>query len=62
MLEMTPAVVAAFNSGDPHAYTEAAHQQIGTASLSHHVCALVLEGKTTVAEAMRLLGRNTNPD
>ena len=57
MLEMTPAVVAAFNSGDPHRYTEAAHQQIGALSLSHHVCSLVLEGKTSVAEAMRMLGR-----
>jgi MSHA biogenesis protein MshE len=58
LLEMTPPVVAAFNSGEPYAYAEAARRQIGNLSLAQHVCALVLQGRTTVAEAMRLMGNN----
>ncbi len=61
LLEMSPAVVAALNNGDPQVYVDAARRQIGSESLAHHVCRLVLEGKTTAAEAMRLIGLNTDP-
>jgi MSHA biogenesis protein MshE len=59
LLEMTPRVIDAFNGGDPHAYLNAARAEIGALSLSHHICSLVHEGKTTVAEAMRLVSHRS---
>ena len=58
LLEMTRSVVAAFNSGDVQAYMDAAQRAVGSLSLAHHVCELVLDGRTTVGEAMRLIGRS----
>ncbi|MBV8209479.1 MAG: Flp pilus assembly complex ATPase component TadA [Burkholderiaceae bacterium] len=60
LLEMTRGVVAAFNGGDTQAYMDAASRQIGNHSLAHNVCELVLAGRTTVGEAMRLVGRSND--
>jgi len=57
LLEMTPRVVAAFNGGDTQSYLDAAHKEIGELSLAHHVGNLVRQGRTTVQEGMRLIGR-----
>ncbi len=57
LLDMSPAVVSAFNGGDTDAYLRAAREAIGTLSLARHACELVLAGKTTVREAMRQVGR-----
>jgi MSHA biogenesis protein MshE len=58
LLDMTRAVVAAFNSGDIQAYLDAAQREVGELSLAHHVCELVQSGRTTVGEAMRLISRS----
>jgi MSHA biogenesis protein MshE len=58
LLDMTRSVVSAFNSGDMQAYTDAAQHEIGELSLARHVCELVLSGRTTVGEAMRLVSRS----
>jgi MSHA biogenesis protein MshE len=58
LLDMTRAVVAAFNSGDIQAYIDAAQREVGELSLAHHVCELVQSGRTTVGEAMRLISRS----
>ncbi len=57
LLDMTPRVVSAFNGGDTQAYLDAARREIGELSLAHHICELVRTGRTTVQEAMRLIGR-----
>jgi len=57
LLEMTPRVVTAFNGGDTQSYLTAAHREIGDMSLARHVGALVRQGRTTVQEGMRLIGR-----
>jgi MSHA biogenesis protein MshE len=57
LLDMSPRVVAAFNGGDTQAYLAAAHREIGELSLARHVCDLAQQGRTTVHEAMRLVGR-----
>ena len=62
LLEMTPRVVAAFNGGDTQTYLDAARREIGGMSLAHHVGDLVHAGRTTVQEAMRLIGRASEPD
>jgi MSHA biogenesis protein MshE len=56
LLEMTRGVVAALNSGDTQAYIDAARREIGQLSLANHLCELVQSGRTTVGEAMRLIG------
>jgi MSHA biogenesis protein MshE len=61
LLEMTPRVVAAFNGGETQTYLDAARREIGELSLAHHVCDLVQAGRTTVQEAMRLIGRASEP-
>jgi type II secretory ATPase GspE/PulE/Tfp pilus assembly ATPase PilB-like protein len=62
LLEMTPRVVAAFNGGETQAYLDAARREIGELSLAQHVCDLVQAGRTTVQEAMRLIGHASEPD
>jgi len=57
LLEMTVPVVSALHGEDQREYFEAARREIGTNSLARHACALVLEGRTDVIEAMRLIGR-----
>ena len=58
LLDMTRSVVAALNSADTQAYMDAAHCEIGQLSLANHVCELVQSGRTTVSEAMRLIGHS----
>jgi MSHA biogenesis protein MshE len=62
LLEMSPRVVAAFNGGETQTYLDAARREIGERSLAHHVCDLVQTGRTTVQEAMRLIGRASESD
>jgi MSHA biogenesis protein MshE len=62
LLEMTPRVVAALNGGETQVYLDAARREIGELSLAHHICELVQTGRTTVQEAMRLIGRAAEPD
>ncbi len=61
LLDMSPEVVNALNSGDAVAYANAARQEIGALSLARHACDLVLCGQTTVREAMRTIGRVHEP-
>ena len=54
MLEMTREVAAAANRSDPAEFVQLAQQQMGGQTLRRHAVALVLAGKTTVSEAMRV--------
>ena len=54
MLEMTRPVVEAANQPDPAVFIEAARRQIAGHTLKDHAIELVIEGKTTVEEAMRI--------
>jgi MSHA biogenesis protein MshE len=53
-LEMTQSVVAAANSDDPAAFLREARAQMAGRTLKHDALRLVLEGRTTVEEAMRV--------
>lgn len=54
MLEMTEAVADAANHHDPAHFMKVAYAQMGGQTLRRHAVALVVTGKTTVAEAMRI--------
>jgi MSHA biogenesis protein MshE len=54
MLEMTPELVAAANREDPAGFVAAARAQIAGSSLQDHAIRLALEGRSTVAEVMRV--------
>ena len=54
MLEMTNDVVEATNQGDPNAFVEAAREQMAGNTLRRDAVRLVLAGRTTVDEAMRV--------
>jgi len=54
MLEMTPDLVHAANVADPNTFLEAARPQLKGHTLTDHALALVYEGRTTVAEAMKV--------
>ncbi len=54
MLEMTKPVVEAANREDPAEFVRAAREQMGRNTLRRHAAQLVVEGKTTVDEAMRV--------
>jgi len=54
LLEMTQTVVDAANDIDPAVFLKAANQQMGGQTLRRHAVQLVVEGRTTVAEAMRI--------
>jgi MSHA biogenesis protein MshE len=54
MLEMTPELVHLANQEDPSAFTAHARQAFAAFTLRRHALALVAEGRTTVAEAMRV--------
>ncbi len=54
MIEMTPELVALASQDDPRAFTEAARRQFADLTLRKHALQLVKEGRTTVAEAMRI--------
>ncbi len=54
MLEMTEAVADAANHHDPTHFMKVAQQQMAGETLRRHAVALVVAGKTTVLEAMRI--------
>lgn len=54
MLEMTQAVADAANHHDPAHFMKVAQAQMGGQTLRRHAVALVVAGKTTVSEAMRI--------
>jgi MSHA biogenesis protein MshE len=54
MLEMTRPVVEAANQADPAVFVQAARKQMEGQTLRDHAVELVLAGRTTVDEAMRI--------
>jgi len=54
MLEMTAPLAEAVNHHDPNHFIKTARSQMGGWSLRRHAVALVVNGKTTVSEAMRV--------
>ena len=54
LLEMTKEVVDAANHPDPAHFLKAAHAEMKGETLRRHAVQLVVEGRTTVAEAMRI--------
>jgi len=54
MLEISEAVAEAVNHSDPTHFLKVAQQQMAGQTLRRHAVALVVAGKTTVAEAMRV--------
>jgi MSHA biogenesis protein MshE len=54
LLEMTSAVAAAANHADPAHFLAAAQTQMAGETLRRHAVALVVQGRTTIAEAMRI--------
>lgn len=54
LLEMTRAVVDAANHQDPAHFMKVAQSEMGGHTLRRHAVALVVNGKTTIAEAMRV--------
>jgi len=53
-LEMTNALVEAANHGDPNAFVRLGRQQMGGNTLRRDAVRLVIEGRTTIDEAMRV--------
>ena len=53
-LEMTPPLVEAANEGDPTAFMAAGREQMGGNTLRRDVVRLVINGRTTISEAMRV--------
>ncbi len=56
-LEMTNEIVDSINDGDPNVYVQAARQQMVGNTLRADALRLVLAGRTTVDEAMRITGQ-----
>lgn len=54
MLEMTRPIVEAAGHANPAVFTRVAQEEMGGETLRRHATALVVAGKTTVAEAMRV--------
>ena len=54
MIEMTPELVHLANSDDPAGFNAAAERHFAKFTLRSHVLQLVAEGRTTLAEAMRV--------
>ncbi|MRX11671.1 MSHA biogenesis protein MshE [Pseudoduganella sp. FT25W] len=54
LLEMTRAVVDAANDPDPSNFLKVAQQQMAGETLRRHAVQLVVQGRTTVSEAMRI--------
>jgi MSHA biogenesis protein MshE len=54
MLEMTPELVRAANRADPNLFIETARRHMKGHTLTDHGLALVLEGRTTVSEAIKV--------
>ncbi len=56
ILTMTPALARTLRSGTLHDFEAAAQQELADATIAQRVLQLVLDGKTTVAEAMKIAG------
>jgi MSHA biogenesis protein MshE len=56
VLEMSAPVIEALHSGDTQHYMDSAKREIGPLSLARHACELVITGRTTAREAMRMVG------
>jgi len=54
LLEMTRAVTDAANHPDPAHFLKVAHAEMGGETLRRHGVALAVQGRTTIAEAMRI--------
>jgi MSHA biogenesis protein MshE len=54
LLEMTRAVTDAANHVDPAHFLKAAHAEMAGETLRRHAVQLVVQGRTTIAEAMRI--------
>jgi MSHA biogenesis protein MshE len=54
LLEMTQAVVDASHSTDSGHFMKVAHAQMRGETLRRHAVHLVIQGRTTIAEAMRI--------
>ncbi|TFW22397.1 GspE/PulE family protein [Duganella callida] len=54
LLEMTRTVVDAANDPDPSHFLRVAQQQMGGDTLRRHAVQLVIQGRTTISEAMRI--------
>ena len=54
LLEMTSAVVDAANHQDPAHFLKAAHAEMAGNTLRRHAVQLAVQGRTTIAEAMRI--------
>jgi MSHA biogenesis protein MshE len=54
MLEMTQAVTEAANQEDSNTFVRIAREQIGTNTLRNHAAHLVMSGRTTAEEAMKI--------
>ena len=59
-LEMTNEVVDAINDGDPNIYVQAARRQMVGNTLRDDALRLILAGRTTVDEAMRITGQTAD--
>ncbi len=55
LLEMTPPLAAAIHSGDSVLFERVARESLGQGSIERRTLALVLDGQTTVAEAMNVV-------
>ncbi|HWU84659.1 MAG TPA: ATPase, T2SS/T4P/T4SS family, partial [Rhodocyclaceae bacterium] len=53
-LEMTPPLVEAANEGDPNGFMLVGREQMGGNTLRHDAVRLVVSGRTTIEEAMRI--------
>jgi MSHA biogenesis protein MshE len=60
MLEMTEALAESANQHEPTHFLKVAHAQMGGQTLQRHAVSLVVAGKTTVAEAMRVSNQFEN--
>jgi MSHA biogenesis protein MshE len=60
LLEMNNELTDAANHHDPAHFIHMAKQQVGSATMRRHSVDLVLAGKTTVAEAMRISNQFEN--
>jgi MSHA biogenesis protein MshE len=54
LLEVTQAVVEASNDPDPNHFLKVAHAAMRGETLRRHAVHLVIQGRTTIAEAMRI--------
>jgi MSHA biogenesis protein MshE len=55
VLEITPALSAIMQEGNPMAFERAAEAHMGRRTLAYSALALVIDGKTTLAEAMTVI-------